>query len=161
MLKLSALLCAVGAVRGASDELKVEVTFGPTECDDNLKVAKGKVLEMHYTGTIDESSATGEKGFEFSTTEGSDKLFAFIVGDGKVIKAWDEGFIGLCQGAKATLIAPPSKAYGDKSPGEGIPAGATLRFEVEIMTVKDKKPEKKGKDLFSEVDLDAVRSPAL
>ena len=46
----------------AGTELKVEQYDGPTECSEAEKVKMGDQLGMHYTGTIDESSATGEKG---------------------------------------------------------------------------------------------------
>merc|ERR1711971_832498 len=54
-----------GAADDAPSGLKVEVYEGPTECEDEHKVTSGKSVSMHYTGTIDQSSATGEKGKKF------------------------------------------------------------------------------------------------
>ena len=45
----------------------VTVYEGPKECEDKEKVMKGNHLKMHYTGTIDESSPTGEKKKEFES----------------------------------------------------------------------------------------------
>ena len=67
---------------------------------------------MHYTGSIDESSATGDKGSKFDSSRDRGSTFDFRLGGGQVIRGWDEGLIGLCKGAKATLIIPPEMGYG-------------------------------------------------
>ena len=67
----------------------VTVREGPTECEDNEKVQKGNYLKMHYTGTIDESSPTGEKGKKFDSSRDRGNTFNFAVGTGQVIKGWD------------------------------------------------------------------------
>jgi hypothetical protein len=55
---------------------------------------------MHYTGTIDESSETGEKGLQFDSSRGREDTFDFQIGQGMVIQGWDQGILGLCKGAK-------------------------------------------------------------
>ena len=114
----------------AQAELKVDVYEGPTECDNAAKVMTGSYLQMHYTGKIDESSETGEKGKEFDSSRGGGDTFDFQVGAGQVIKGWDEGLLGLCKGAKATLVIPPEMGYGEQGAGGDIPGGATLNFDV-------------------------------
>merc|ERR1719469_1363454 len=56
---------------------------------------------MHYTGTIDESSTTGEKGKKFDSSRDRDETFDVQIGTGQVIKGWDEGIVGLCKGSKS------------------------------------------------------------
>ena len=92
-------------------------------------------LKMHYTGTIDASSAAGEKGKQFDSSRDRGATFDFEIGAGRVIQGWDEGLVGLCKGAKATLIIPPALGYGDRGAGADIPGGATLRFDVEVVDV--------------------------
>ena len=58
------LLVAVAA----ASELKVTQYEGPTECEEADKVKVGDQLGMHYTGTIDQTSATGEKGKQFDSS---------------------------------------------------------------------------------------------
>eukprot|EP01044_Picomonas_judraskeda_P045182 COSAG03_NODE_24613_length_271_cov_0.604651_1_plen_60_part_01 len=59
---------------------------------------------MHYTGTIDQTSATGEKGKQFDSSRTRGSTFDFVIGSGQVIPGWDQGLLGLCVGAKATLV---------------------------------------------------------
>ena len=53
---------------GEDQGLKVETTFKPNNCDEHRKSKSGDELEMHYTGTIDESSPTGTPGKNLSTS---------------------------------------------------------------------------------------------
>ena len=73
----TALLLASASV--ASAELKVTVYEGPTECDTENKVVAGKNLQMHYTGTIDESSETGEKGKQFDSSRGRGQVSIYNI----------------------------------------------------------------------------------
>eukprot|EP00937_MAST-01D_sp_MAST-1D-sp2_P003341 g3341.t1 len=96
-----------------------------------LPAKKGDKIYVHYTGFIDESSATGEKGKQFGTSRGGGTTFGFPLGKGMVIKGWDQGLVGMCIGEKRTLVVPPSLGYGKEGSGSNIPGDATLRFAVE------------------------------
>jgi len=136
----------------AATEFSATVYEGPKECEDAEKVKAGDYLKMHYTGTIDESSETGEKGVKFDSSRDRDETFDFKIGQGMVIKGWDEGLIGLCKGAKATLVIPPEMGYGDSGAGGTIPGGATLNFDVEVVDISDEEPEQPN--LFEQLDTD-------
>ena len=58
---------------------------------------------MHYTGTIDQSSATGEKGKKFDSSRDRGQTFDVAIGTGQVIKGWDEGVIGMSLGEVAKI----------------------------------------------------------
>mmetsp|Transcript_1891 Transcript_1891/g.3006 ORF Transcript_1891/g.3006 Transcript_1891/m.3006 type:complete len:202 (-) Transcript_1891:154-759(-) len=130
--------------------LTVTQTGGPTDCAE--KTAPGHHLSMHYTGTIDESSATGIPGKQFDSSIPRGKTFDFNLGGGQVIKGWEEGLVGLCKGAKATLIIPPEMGYGARGAGNDIPGGATLRFDVEVVDFGEGPPQR---NLFKELDTNA------
>ena len=107
---------------------------------------------MHYTGTIDESSPTGEHGKKFDSSRDRSGTFDFKIGVGQVIKGWDEGLLGLCKGAKAKLIIPAADGYGANGAGGAIPGGATLNFDVEVVDISDKSPPEPN--LFKDLDSD-------
>merc|ERR1719149_608965 len=104
---------------------------------------------MHYTGTIDESSETGEKGKQFDSSVGRGP-FDFALGQGQVIKGWDQGLLDMCVGEKRTLTIPPELGYGEKGAGADIPGGATLNFDVELVKIDDKAPPEPN--IFKEIE---------
>ncbi len=61
--------------------------------------------------------------------------FTFTLGEGQVIKGWDEGVVGMKVGGRRELIIPPSLGYGANSPGAGIAANDTLVFVVDLLKV--------------------------
>ena len=106
---------------------------------------------MHYTGTIDKSSAAGEPGLEFDSSRGRGDPFVFTLGHGMVIKGWDLGLTGMCVGEKRRLTIPAEIGYGESGAGAQIPGGATLHFDVELMDIQDAPAPP---NIFKDVDAD-------
>ncbi len=94
---------------------------------------KGQICVVHYTGWLWENGAKGKK-FDSSVDRG--QPFSFPVGQGRVIKGWDEGVATMKVGGKRTLLIPPDLAYGSRGAGAAVPPNATLLFEVELIEVK-------------------------
>lgn len=88
----------------------------------------GKPVSVHYTGWL----TNGEK-FDSSVDRG--KPFVFPLGEGQVIKGWDEGVVGMKAGGKRQLRIPPALGYGEAGAGGDIPPNATLIFDVELLEV--------------------------
>jgi peptidylprolyl isomerase len=93
----------------------------------------GQTCVMHYTGWLWENGAKGKK-FDSSLDRG--QPFEFPIGQGRVIKGWDEGVATMKIGGKRTLLIPPGLGYGARGAGGVIPPNATLLFEVELLGVK-------------------------
>jgi len=93
----------------------------------------GQICVMNYTGWLWENGAKGKK-FDSSLDRGTP--FEFPIGQGRVIKGWDEGVATMKVGGKRTLLIPPQLAYGARGAGGVIPPNATLIFEVELLGVK-------------------------
>ncbi len=93
----------------------------------------GQTCVMHYTGWLWENGAKGKK-FDSSLDRG--QPFEFPLGQGRVIKGWDEGVATMKIGGKRTLLIPPGLGYGARGAGGVIPPNATLLFEVELVGVK-------------------------
>lgn len=91
---------------------------------------KGDTLVMHYRGW------DWETGEEFDSSWGRGAPFSFRLGEGQVIKGWDEGLVGAKQGSQVALILPPASAYGDAGEGNQHPlAGKTLFFVADVLYV--------------------------
>lgn len=93
------------------------------------QAAAGTTVAVHYTGTL-----TDGKKFDSSRDRG--EPIKFKLGEGRVIKGWDEGIAMLKVGDKAIFTIPPSIGYGERDMGT-IPPNSTLIFEVELMDVTE------------------------
>lgn len=89
----------------------------------------GKTVTIHYSGFLPDG-----KKFDSSIDRG--RPFSFQLGEGAVIKGWDEGIAGMKVGGKRQLKVPPPAAYGDQGKGGVVPPGATLVFDVQLLDVK-------------------------
>lgn len=94
---------------------------------------RGQTCVMHYTGWLWENGAKGKK-FDSSVDRG--QPFKFMLGQGQVIKGWDEGVATMKVGGKRELLIPPQLAYGPRGAGGVIPPNATLLFDVELLGVE-------------------------
>ena len=92
----------------------------------------GQTCVMHYTGWLYEN---GQKGKKFDSSVDRGQPFEFPVGQGRVIKGWDEGVQGMKVGGTRLLTIPPALGYGARGAGGVIPPNATLLFEVELLKV--------------------------
>ncbi len=91
------------------------------------EVISGDLVVVHYVGTL-------QDGQEFDNSHKRGEPFSFTVGEGKVIKGWEEGLKGMKVGGKRILVIPPDLAYGNRAIGP-IPANSTLVFAIELLEV--------------------------
>ncbi len=91
--------------------------------------AAGDNCQVHYTGWL-------ENGTKFDSSVDRGQPFEFPIGQGRVIKGWDEGVSTMKVGGKRKLTIPASLGYGDRGAGGVIPPGATLIFEVELLGIR-------------------------
>lgn len=112
---------------------------------------KGKAVEVHYTGRLIDGKV-------FDSSIERKEPIEFILGQGQVIRGWDEGIGLMTIGDKYQLIIPSNLAYGEKGAGDVIPPGATLIFDVELVSVSEPKVplEEVLLPVFIESGLDAM-----
>lgn len=116
---------------------KVEVPDGPAPTAlkiDDLKVGSGVAVkagdevEVHYVGVL----FSNKEQFDASWDRGTP--FKFTVGQGGVIKGWDQGLLGMKVGGQRRLIIPPDLAYGPGGQGS-IPPNSTLVFVIDLLSI--------------------------
>ncbi|NNM74519.1 FKBP-type peptidyl-prolyl cis-trans isomerase [Enterovirga aerilata] len=90
----------------------------------------GQSVSVHYTGWLDEGGKPGRK---FDSSRDRGQPFSFPLGQGRVIRGWDEGVATMKVGGRRTLIIPAELGYGARGAGGVIPPGATLIFDVELL----------------------------
>ena len=95
--------------------------------DDAAK--SGDQVWVHYVGKL-------QDGTEFDNSYKRGEPIPLTLGQGSVIKGWEEGLLGMKVGEKRTLIIPPDLAYGADGRPPTIPANSTLIFDVELVGLK-------------------------
>lgn len=100
-----------------------DITLGKGE-----EALLGKTVVVNYTGYLTD-------GTKFDSSKDSGKPLEFILGEGEVIKGFDDGVFGMKVGGKRQLVIPPEAGYGEAGTGM-IPPNATLVFVVELEDVR-------------------------
>ena len=72
-------------------------------------------MTAHYVGRL-------ENGVKFDSSRDRGEPFSFSLGQGEVIKCWDDAFATMSKGERALVTCSASYAYGER----GIPGVACL-----------------------------------
>jgi peptidylprolyl isomerase len=87
----------------------------------------GSRLTVNYVGVLYKG------GKEFDSSWKRNQPFPFQLGQGAVIKGWDEGLVGMKVGGRRELIIPPDLAYGKTGSPPTIPPNSALVFVVDLL----------------------------
>ncbi|MFO0666439.1 MAG: FKBP-type peptidyl-prolyl cis-trans isomerase [Polyangiaceae bacterium] len=107
---------------------KLEIT--DEKVGDGKEAKTGDTVRVHYTGTL-------MNGKKFDSSRDRNEPFEFTLGAGAVIKGWDQGVVGMKVGGKRKLAIPPDLGYGAAGKPPTIPQSAGLKFDVELVEIKE------------------------
>lgn len=128
--KPAASTSAPTKVTGAGVKTDSGLQYWDIRMGNGATAKEGSRVRVHYTGWL-----TNGKKFDSSVDAG--KPFDFTIGNGEVIKGWEEGVAGMRVGGKRQLRIPPSLGYGaEGTPGGPIPPNATLIFDIQLLGVQ-------------------------
>ena len=97
---------------------------GPDRKADST-TSSSDTVKVHYRGTLVD-------GTEFDSSYARNEPAEF--GLTGVIPCWTQALQRMKVGGKARLVCPSDLAYGDRG-NQGIPGGAALIFEVELLGI--------------------------
>ena len=91
---------------------------------NNRHPQKGWRVWIEYTGSLDDGTVFG------STDETGN--IDIRLGQGQVIKGWEEALPMIGEGGRISLIVPPHLGYGDTDT-DYVPCGSTLHFDIKVI----------------------------
>jgi FKBP-type peptidyl-prolyl cis-trans isomerase FkpA len=90
--------------------------------------SNGRTATVHYSGWLPDGTL-------FGTSRSTGEPLVFVVGQGMVIRGWDEGVANMRVGGKRRLVIPSTLGYGEFRRGS-IPPNSVLVFDVELLGVQ-------------------------
>ena len=87
----------------------------------------GQSVTVNYVGVLFHG------GKQFDASWKRNEPFTFTLGQGQVIKGWDQGVPGMKVGGRRELVIPAALAYGAKGSPPAIPANAPLVFVIDLL----------------------------
>jgi FKBP-type peptidyl-prolyl cis-trans isomerase len=130
---------AEGAVKSETGMVYFEISPGTGDAP-----SASDTVKVHYHGTL-------RDGTVFDSSREREPVSFPLSG---VVPCFSEGIQKMKVGGKSKLICPPELAYGDRGAPPGIPPGATLVFEVELLEIVEPMTEP------PEIELQQSESPA-
>ena len=113
-----------------------ELVKEDVEVGKGTAAKEGDKVKVHYTGRL------LKNGVKFDSSVGEGKQpFEFTIGEGGVIKGWDQGVVGMKPGGKRKLKIPADLAYGSKGKPPKIGKNEPLGFDIELIEIVADEPD--------------------
>ena len=107
-----------------------ELVVEDLEVGNGPEATPGSTCSMQYVGV----AWSTQRQFDASWDRG--QPFSFRLGEGMVIRGWDQGVAGMKVGGRRRLTIPPELGYGAHGAGRDIKCGETLVFVVDLVGVR-------------------------
>ncbi len=90
---------------------------------------KGSTVYVNYVGVL------WKNGEEFDSSWKRNEPFQFTIGQGQVIKGWDNGVVGMKVGGRRELQIPSEEGYKQAGSPPKIPGNEALIFVIDLLKV--------------------------
>ncbi|OMJ18880.1 FK506-binding protein 2 [Smittium culicis] len=127
LLVVAILALGIAAATDNEPKLGIDILRAVEDCKQVAK--SGDEVHVHYSGKIEKT------GVVFDSSYKRNRPITFSLGEGYVIKGWDQGVAGMCVGEKRLLTIPHELGYGKRGINHIIPPEATLIFTVELLGI--------------------------
>jgi len=119
----------------------------------DFKPEDGDTVACNYVGKVKGAS------FEFDRNHGG-YPFEFTVGEQSVVPGWEAAIICLYVGDVCTVECAPAMGYGAAGSAPDVPKNATLVFDLELVSMKERIKGSGASDRERLADLRAERETA-
>jgi FKBP-type peptidyl-prolyl cis-trans isomerase len=120
------------------DEAEAKLGIEDVTVGTGDAVKDGDTVTVHYIGTFEDGKKfDASRDHPAMGDQPAGAPFKVTIGQGNVIKGWDQGIPGMKVGGKRKLKIPYQLAYGERG-RPGIPPKATLLFEIDLLKIEKK-----------------------
>ena len=113
---------------GAAPATDAEAEINILEEGDGPAPQAGEIVTLNYTVSL-------EDGTVIDSSDQAGQPVQFILGQGMVLPAIDEGVSQMNQGGVVQIVIPPALAYGEQGVPGVIPPNSTITFEMELLEI--------------------------
>ncbi len=103
-----------------------------TKIGTGAEAKMGQTVMIHYTVWLWVNNAKGKK-IDSSVDKG--QPLKSTLGNGQMIKGYDEGIVGMKEGGTRTIIVPSELGWGANGIPGVIPPNTAVTFEVELVQI--------------------------
>lgn len=132
--KAGADFLAKAAAEKGAEKTASGLVFSTIKAGSGASPKATDTVKVHYHGTLIDGTV-----FDSSVERKQPATFPL----NGVVPCWTEGVQKMKVGEKARLVCPSTIAYGDRGAPPKIKPGATLVFEVELLSIENPAAEKK------------------
>ena len=127
------------AMKGTPVTLPDGLRYVDIKVGSGTAVTSSSTITTNYTGWLASTCRKFDSSYDSHTDQSGQtqpvQPATFQLGQGQLIKGWEEGLVGMHAGGIRRLYIPAALAYGDQSAGP-VPPNADLIFDVQILSVK-------------------------
>lgn len=104
------------------------VYFRDLSVGQGPQVRRGQQAAVHFAGFLPD-------GTQIDAVAPPSAPVEFVVGEGKVIRGWESGIVGMRVGGQRQLVVPAAQAYGGRRVGQ-VPPNSTLVFVIKLASAR-------------------------